>query len=97
MPISLAYSGSIFTAVPVPAVAMCQTATIKPNRASETRPARRPSHACVICRPPSPRSGCALDGEALHVLLGLGGIELLAHHLEILAGRGGRGEPYLLH
>src|SRR5262249_13027528 len=90
-PTSLAYSGSMFTAGPLPAVPSCQTAMNSAKRSSETSAARKPR---------SDRTGRrsdALNGEALHVLLGLRRIEFLSHDLEALGARCRRGKPDLLH
>src|SRR5205085_4951837 len=96
-PISLTYSGSILTVVPVPCVASCHAPIITPNRTTDTSAARRASHVCISCGPPPVRSRCPLDGEALDVLVGLGWIERLAHHDEGLGGGGGRRQADLGH
>src|SRR5437870_963085 len=54
-------------------------------------------HAKSNVRPAPPCSPRPLDGETLDVFVGLCRIELLAHHLERLAGRRRRGEADLLH
>src|ERR1700746_1395695 len=91
---SLAYSGSMVAAGPLPVVARCHTPTNSPNSSSETSAAR---HVIPILRRPAKRFSNALDGEALEVIVGLRRIELLAHDLEAFRTGCRRCEPDLLH
>src|SRR5258705_4520186 len=92
-PTSLAYSGS--TAAPVPAVgwvAICQKTTMPAKISSDSSAARSPSEFLNAAIGSAP-----LNGEACNVVVGLGGIERLAHHHDGLLRRIGRREPHLLH
>src|SRR4029450_13445253 len=92
-PTSLAYWGS--TAGPLAAVgvvAICQIATMATKSSSDSSAARRPSDFLSVAIGSAP-----LDGEAFDVLVGLCGIERLAHDHDGLLARIGRGEPHLLH
>src|ERR1700722_4099085 len=93
VPTSLAYSGSI--AAPLPAVGMvatCQIATMATKISRDSAAARNPSEFLSDGTRSAP-----LDGEAVDVVVGLGGIERLAHHHDRLLARIRRREPHLLH
>src|SRR4029078_4430275 len=86
-PISLAYSGSICWTEPVARTASCPASRNDSSSSSDRTAARTrrdllitlPPHlGCEQC--PAARSHRLLDLEALDVVLGLGGIEGLAHH-----------------
>src|SRR5262245_36407290 len=82
---SLAYSGSISTTVPLPMVASCHAPTNRPKIRSETRPARSVSDWLMGTsrRPPDP--------EAPDVVLRFRRVERLAHDRKTLrCGRGRR-------
>src|SRR3979411_1949869 len=75
-------------------VARCQTPMNRPNSSTDTSAARILSPMSVSRR--NGRSH-ALDLEAVDVVLGLCGIEGLAHDHECLGRRRGRGEAHFLH
>src|SRR5436190_14283370 len=93
LPTSLAYSGS--TAAPLPAVgwaAICQRATMPTKISSDSSAALSASEFLNADTRSAP-----LDGEACDVVVGLGGIERLAHHHDRLVRWVGRRELHLLH
>src|SRR5215510_13466332 len=92
-PTSLAYSGS--TAGPLAAggwAAICHSATMAAKIRNDSSAALRPSDFFRVSTGSAP-----LDGEAVDVLVGLGGIEGLAHDHDGLLRGIGRGETHFLH
>ena len=86
-PISLAYSGSIWPGrCRAPAAWRCARAPTNSGEDQQRDAAPRAGRASSACDG-HPRSGCALDGEALDVVLGLGGIERPCPSPRSLAGR----------
>src|SRR6185369_5207178 len=91
MPISLAYSGDICWTCPVPRAARCQISRKPANSATDTIAARQGRDSVISPLPVlvlvdyaarQPSSRALLDLEAREIVLGLGGIESLAHHHE---------------